>query len=119
MSEELNRVLSNPEHVIMSDSLKEILDLESEEYEKINDEACTVTFKDVNISGQLKKISWSELDSYLKVCFSCDSSMFSDFLSMKGEEVSISLFDFEYAGKVISMILERSLNTEVELTIQS
>tara|TARA_S200000501_G_C20424481_1_gene569470 strand:+ start:141 stop:500 length:360 start_codon:yes stop_codon:yes gene_type:complete len=119
MSEELNRILSNPDHVIMSDSLKEILDLESENNEKITTETCTVSCGDINISGQIKKISWSELDSFLKVCFSCDQSIFTDFLKMKGKEVSILVFGFRYSGKVLSMFLDRSLSTEVELTIQS
>ena len=117
MDKELSRVLSNPENVIMSDSLKDILDLDSEPEREIDSETCTIEFKDNIITGQVRKLSWSEPDSYLKINFACDQSIFKEFLSMKGEKISVSVFNFTYSGKLSKLSLEKSLNTEVEITI--
>lgn len=117
MSDELSRVLSNPENVIMSDSLKGILDLEEEKPQKPDFETCTIKFEDNKIYGQLKKFSWSDQDSKLRISFSCDQSIFTEFLSMKKKNISIMISKFSYSGKVVCVSLERSLSTNVEITI--
>ena len=117
MNDELSRVLSNPENIIMSDSLKGILDLEEETPQKSSFETCTIEFNNDKISGQLKKFIWSDQDSKLRVNFSCDQSIFTEFLGMKGKNISIAISKFSYSGKVVCISLERSLSTNVEITI--
>ena len=107
---ELQRVMSNPDHVIVSDSLIDIL----EDHEKMGDEGkieISVIWDSGFISGQL--ISLKKKSSFLKVAIKARS--FGSLIVLQdidGKDVAVEFNDGMYDHIISGTAKEITLNRE-------
>jgi hypothetical protein len=118
-NDEYSRVLSNPDNVIMSDSLRELLDLDQEEELVSLDHLCSIRSGDIEISGRVSSFGWQneESSNFISLKFICDESNFYNILKLEKNACTINLEELQFSGNIIEINIEKSTDLIVKLRL--
>tara|TARA_B100000131_G_C17886203_1_gene520367 strand:+ start:65 stop:436 length:372 start_codon:yes stop_codon:yes gene_type:complete len=116
--DEYSRVLSNPDNVIMSDSLKGLLDFNEEDVVSL-DHLCSVKSGNTEISGRVANFGWQNEKSsnFISLKFICDESNFYNLLNLKKNVCTVSLDELQFSGNIVELSIEKSSDLVVKLRL--
>ncbi|MBN86816.1 MAG: hypothetical protein CL885_04765 [Dehalococcoidia bacterium] len=107
---EVTRVLSNPDHVILSDALKNRLGDEVETSTNSRDILVTITSSNFSIDAELYSLDINEIRNVVTIAVPSFKAIDAAF-SLKQEPIEINFenSDFKIEGKVTSVLIEKEL----------